>query len=108
MDALRVALWATQYTLGVIDAPKVARKALESFRGRAESWLEESCAEWFPKYVLPEVQAAGRLAVVFDLSVDDGYGYYLVLPAGARLSPKIEAFRSFVLDEMARLHPRGG
>ncbi len=27
MDALRVALWATQYTLGVIDAPKVARKA---------------------------------------------------------------------------------
>ncbi|MES1186621.1 MAG: HAD family hydrolase [Myxococcales bacterium] len=63
MDALRVALWATQYTFGVIDAPKVARKALESFRGRAESWLEASCAEWFPRYVLPEVQQAGRRAV---------------------------------------------
>jgi len=63
LDALRVAVWATQYTLGVIDAPKVARKALRSFRGRAESWLEESCAEWFPKYVLPELQNAGRLAV---------------------------------------------
>ncbi len=58
-----MALWATQYTLGVIDAPKVARKALLGFRGRAESWLEESCAEWFPKYVLPEVQQAGRRAV---------------------------------------------
>ncbi|HYP87992.1 MAG TPA: hypothetical protein VEQ59_07555, partial [Polyangiaceae bacterium] len=34
IDALRVAFWATQYTLGVIDAPKVARKALEGFRGR--------------------------------------------------------------------------
>lgn len=63
LDALRVALWATQYTFGVIDAPKVARKALEGFRGRQESWLTQSCAEWFPKYVLPEVQQAGRRAV---------------------------------------------
>lgn len=63
LDALRVALWATQYTLGVIDAPKVARKALEGFRGRQESWLTQSCAEWFPKYVLPELQQAGRRAV---------------------------------------------
>lgn len=63
MDALRVAVWATQYTLGVIDAPRVARQALKSFRGREESWLLQSCAEWFPEYVLPEVQAAGRRAV---------------------------------------------
>ena len=62
-EALRVALWATQYTFGVIDAPKVARKALESFRGREEAWLERSCAEWFPRYVLPELQQAGRRAV---------------------------------------------
>jgi len=62
-DALRVGLWMTQYTLGVIDAPKVARKALQSFKGREESWLEKSCAEWFPKYVLPELQQAGRRAV---------------------------------------------
>jgi HAD superfamily hydrolase (TIGR01490 family) len=63
VDALRVALWATQYSLGVIDAPKVARQALRSFRGKAEIWLEQSCAEWFPRYVLPEVQQAGRRAV---------------------------------------------
>lgn len=63
MDALRVALWATQYTLGVIDAPKVARKALEGFKGREEAWLVKSCAEWFPQYVLPELQRAGRAAV---------------------------------------------
>jgi HAD superfamily hydrolase (TIGR01490 family) len=63
MDALRVGVWAAQYTLGVIDAPKVARKALQSFRGRRESWLVESCADLFQKYVLPQIQEAGRKAV---------------------------------------------
>jgi HAD superfamily hydrolase (TIGR01490 family) len=91
MEALRVALWATQYTLGVIDAPKVARKALESFRGRAESWLEESCAEWFPKYVLPEVQQAGRLAVQKHREAGDfvaivtGATRYVAEPVAAEL-----------------------
>ena len=63
LDALRVSLWATQYALGVIDAPKVALKALRGFKGREETWLEQSCREWFPKYVLPELQEAGRRAV---------------------------------------------
>ena len=62
-DALRVAWWMLEYTLGVIDAPRVAKKALEAFKGRQEDWLIESCEEWFPKYVLPHVQDAGRSAV---------------------------------------------
>ena len=91
MDALRVGLWATQYTLGVIDAPKVARKALESFRGREESWLEASCAEWFPKYVLPEVQEAGRRAVQQHVQAGDfvaivtGATRYVAEPVAAEL-----------------------
>jgi HAD superfamily hydrolase (TIGR01490 family) len=91
LDALRVALWATQYTLGVIDAPKVARKALQGFRGRAESWLEESCAEWFPRYVLPEVQQAGRHAVKKHREAGDfvaivtGATRYVAEPVAAEL-----------------------
>lgn len=91
LDALRVALWATQYTLGVIDAPKVARKALESFRGREEAWLEKSCAEWFPKYVLPEVQQAGRRAVAAHREAGDfvaivtGATRYVAEPVAAEL-----------------------
>jgi HAD superfamily hydrolase (TIGR01490 family) len=91
MDALRVALWATQYTLGVIDAPKVARKALEGFRGRAETWLLESCAEGFPKYVLPEVQQAGRDAVKKHRDAGDfvaivtGATRYVAEPVAAEL-----------------------
>ncbi len=79
LDALRVALWVTQYSFGVIDAPKVARKALEGFRGREESWLEESCADLFPKYVLPEVQQAGREAVKRHRDAGD----YVAIVTGA-------------------------
>jgi len=59
-DSLQVAWWVLQYSVGVIDAPRVARKALESFAGKEESWLIQSCDEWFPQYVLPEIQARGR------------------------------------------------
>ena len=88
---MRVAIWAMQYTLGVIDAPKVARKALQGFRGRRESWLEESCAEWFPKYVLPEVQQAGRRAVKAHREAGDfvaivtGATRYVAEPVAAEL-----------------------
>jgi HAD superfamily hydrolase (TIGR01490 family) len=91
IEALRVGVWAAQYTLGVIDAPKVARKALESFRGRAESWLEQSCAEWFPKYVLPELQQAGRQAVKKHRDAGDfvaivtGATRYVAEPVAAEL-----------------------
>jgi len=59
-DSLQVAWWVLQYTAGMIDAPRVARKALEKFAGKEESWLIKSCDEWFPQYVLPEIQARGR------------------------------------------------
>ena len=59
-DTLQVAWWVLQYTVGVIDAPRVARKALEDFAGKEESWLIKTCDEWFPQYVLPEIQARGR------------------------------------------------
>ena len=59
-DSLQVAWWVLQYTAGVIDAPRVARKALEDFAGKEESWLIKTCDEWFPQYVLPEIQARGR------------------------------------------------
>jgi HAD superfamily hydrolase (TIGR01490 family) len=58
--SLQVAWWVLQYTAGMIDAPRVARKALADFAGKEESWLITTCAEWFPQYVLPEIQARGR------------------------------------------------
>jgi HAD superfamily hydrolase (TIGR01490 family) len=62
-DVLRVSWWMVQYTFGVIDAPRVARQALDYFRGKEERELIASCEGWFRDYVLPHVQAAGRAAV---------------------------------------------
>lgn len=70
-DALRVAFWAAQYSVGVIDAERVAKRALESFKGREERWLIETCEDWFQRYVLPHVTDAGRAAVRAHLAEGD-------------------------------------
>lgn len=62
-DTLRVAVWLLQYTLGVIDAERVAAQVLQSFRGKEEAWLTRRCEEWFQTYVLPHVCERGREAV---------------------------------------------
>lgn len=62
-DLARVAFWMAQYTLGVIDAPRVAQKALRPLRGTPESRLAERCERWFPEYVSPHICARGRDAV---------------------------------------------
>jgi HAD superfamily hydrolase (TIGR01490 family) len=62
-DVTRVAWWMLQYTLGVIDAQKVAVRAVASFKGKEETWLRDTCEEWFADYVLTHVAAEGRKAV---------------------------------------------
>jgi HAD superfamily hydrolase (TIGR01490 family) len=62
-DTWRVAWWLLQYTVGVIDAERVAERALQSFRGKREDWMIETCETWFKDYVLPQVRSAGRDAV---------------------------------------------
>src|SRR6478735_9067021 len=62
-DVARVAYWMLQYTLGIIDAERVAARALESFKGKHESWLLEQCEEMFAHTVLAHVAQAGRAAV---------------------------------------------
>lgn len=63
LDTLRVAFWMLEYSLGVIDAEKVAEKALTAYRGRREAWMIERCEGWFYEYVLPHVTEHGRRAV---------------------------------------------
>jgi LysR family glycine cleavage system transcriptional activator len=46
--------------------------------------------------------AAGKLVQLFDLVVEAKRGYWLVYPKARRRSPKIRAFRDWVLAEAAR------
>jgi LysR family glycine cleavage system transcriptional activator len=47
--------------------------------------------------------AAGRLIRPFDLLASDGHAYYLVYPEGRRNSPKIRAFRDWIIPATAPL-----
>lgn len=62
-ELLRASFWVAQYTLGLLDAPKVAERALADFRGRDAAALTASCAEWYARWVRPHVCEAGREAV---------------------------------------------
>ncbi len=61
--SLKVGWWLLQYTLGIVNADRVAEEALRDFRGKREAWMIESCEKWFVDYVLEHVCAAGREAV---------------------------------------------
>jgi LysR family transcriptional regulator, glycine cleavage system transcriptional activator len=45
----------------------------------------------------------GRLVQPFDITGWDGHGYYLVYPEGRRNSPKIKAFRDWIVPATAAL-----
>ena len=91
-DVARVAWWMFQYTLGVIDAERVAKRALESFRGKEEVWLKATCEEWYLEYVRPHVANAGREAVERHRSAGDvlaivtGATPYVAMPLARELS----------------------
>jgi HAD superfamily hydrolase (TIGR01490 family) len=52
-----------QYTLGVIDAPAVAARALTDFTGMPETVLSARCDDWFASHVEPHIADEGRAAV---------------------------------------------
>jgi HAD superfamily hydrolase (TIGR01490 family) len=104
-DAARVSWWMLQYTLGVIDAERVAEQALESFKGKRETWLEDTCRVWFTDYVLSHVADAGRAAVARHgaegdvLAIVTGSTPYAALPLARELGiPHVAATRLEVDD----------
>jgi HAD superfamily hydrolase (TIGR01490 family) len=62
-DSARVLWWVTQYTLGVIDGPVVAARALQGLAGTHETVFAARCDDCFRRAVEPHVCDAGRRAV---------------------------------------------
>lgn len=63
LDLARTLGWVLQYTLGVLDAERVAEKALATLAGQSEQELTSRCEDWFRRYVEQHVADAGRRAV---------------------------------------------
>ena len=62
-DSARVLWWVAQYTLGVLDMPVVAARALRGLEGTPETELERRCDDWFFRDIRPLVSEVGRRAV---------------------------------------------
>ncbi len=90
-DSARVLMWVTQYTLGVIDAPAVAAKAMRQLAGMPETVMSARCDDWFRTWVEPHVADFGRAAVRFHkargdvLAIVTGATRYAARPLARRL-----------------------
>jgi HAD superfamily hydrolase (TIGR01490 family) len=90
-DTARVTWWVAQYTLGVIDALDVARRAALGLAGTAESVMEARCDDWFLRDVEPLVSDVGRHTVNAHrangdvLAIVTGATPYIARPVARRL-----------------------
>jgi HAD superfamily hydrolase (TIGR01490 family) len=90
-DLLRVLYWVTQYTMGMIDAPDVAARALRSLAGTSEMAMATRCDDWFRRYVETHVCDLGRRAVELHrargdlLAIVTGASPYAARPLARRL-----------------------
>jgi len=59
-DLLRTGWWMFQYSVGLVDAERVALQVLDGYRGKTSAWLTERCDKWFAEYVKSEISREGR------------------------------------------------
>lgn len=62
-DAVKAAYWVGKYTLGMLDAPRVAEKVLVALEGFPENALAARCDDWFRQDIEEHIADAGREAV---------------------------------------------
>jgi LysR family transcriptional regulator, glycine cleavage system transcriptional activator len=95
--------WTEWLMVAGLD-PAIARRGIvfDDENAQIQATLEGQGVALLSRSLIAGDLAAGRLVLVFDLSVDDGYGYYLVTPVGAVETAKVRAFRAFLHQEMAR------
>ena len=70
-DLLKALYWAGQYTLGVLDADKVADKVMAKMRGMSESSFGLQFDDFYTKYVEKHVTEKGREAVAMHQARGD-------------------------------------
>ena len=62
-ELARFGRWLTWYSLGVLNAEDVTRKALEALEGLDEATFRTELRGWYDEWVRPEIAAAGRTEV---------------------------------------------
>lgn len=90
-DLLRTLVWVAKYTLGVLDAEKVAARVAATLTGTREIAMIEKCERWVERDVMPHVGDAARAAVARHAAAGDllaivtGASPYASRPVARRL-----------------------
>jgi len=90
-DLLKTLYWVGQYTFGLLDAEKVAERALVPLAGVREEALRARCEDWFGRYVERHIAEEGRRAVSRHQASGDicaivtGATRYVARPLATRL-----------------------
>ncbi len=63
-DVLRIGRWMLQYTIGIVDAPKVTKLALEALVGVEESTFRNECRRWYHDVARAYVTQCARAEVL--------------------------------------------
>ncbi len=95
-DLLRVGGWVLQYTLGIVDAEKVAAQAISVLRGTSEIAMKARCDDWFQSHVRPHVSDEARRVVRRHEAVGD----VLVLATGGTLYGALPVARHFQIPHV--------
>lgn len=62
-DLAKTMYWVAEYTLGILDAQRVAEIVVRELAGMPETVMAARCDDWFARYVEKHITDAGREAV---------------------------------------------
>jgi HAD superfamily hydrolase (TIGR01490 family) len=111
-DLAQTLYWVGQYTLGILDAQRVAARVIAEIRGMPETVLAARCDDWFSRYVERHITDAGREAVRRHREAGDlcvivtGASPYASRPLAQRLGIEHVVSTVFELDDARRFTGR--
>lgn len=104
-DLMKTFYWVLQYTVGILDATKVAERAFVRLADTPESDLVRKCDDWFGRYVEKEVSTTGRATVARHREAGDALAVvtastvYAATPLARHLEiPHVVASRLEIVD----------
>ncbi|APR83246.1 Phosphoserine phosphatase [Minicystis rosea] len=112
MDLARTLYWVGQYTLGILDAQRIADRTIRTLAGMPETVMAARCDDWFSRYVEPHITDAGREAVRRHQAAGDlcaivtGTSPYASWPLARRLGIEHVVSTVFEVDEHRRFTGR--
>ncbi|HNS97980.1 MAG TPA: HAD-IB family hydrolase [Polyangiaceae bacterium] len=96
LDLGRAAWWVLLYTLDILDAPRVAKRALESTRGMPETVLFARCDDWMRRDMLRYLSDEARSAV----RMHQRNGDLVAIATGATLPSALPVARELGIEHI--------